>query len=296
MKGAFSSYHPAVNFLFFALVLVFSMWLMHPAALAVSLGAAFAWSVYLGGRKALRFNLVFILPMLVFTALLNPAFNHRGVTILAYLPSGNPLTLESILYGLAAAVMLMSVLLWFTCYNHIVTTDKFVYLFGRVIPALSLVLSMTLRFVPQFRAQLTVVANAQRCIGQDPSTGPLLQRARHAMRILSILITWSLEHAIETADSMKGRGYGLPGRTAFSIYSMDGRDRLALGWLGGLGALLLALCLAGGLEFRYFPALGAAPLTPWSVAALAGYALLCLTPLTLDLLEDRKWNYLRSTI
>ncbi len=66
----------------------------------------------------------------------NPAFNHEGATILAYLPSGNPLTLEFIVYGLSAAVMMASVILWFSCYNAVMTSDKFVYLFGRVIPAL----------------------------------------------------------------------------------------------------------------------------------------------------------------
>ena len=52
------------------------------------------------------------------------------------------------LYGLASAALLSATLLWFTCYNTVMTSDKFIYLFGRVIPALSLVLSMTMRFVP----------------------------------------------------------------------------------------------------------------------------------------------------
>ena len=96
--------------------------------------------------------------MMVVAALVNPAFNHEGATILTYLPSGNPLTLESILYGAAAAAMLAAVVTWFSCYTAVMTSDKFVYLFGRIIPALSLVLSMTLRFVPKFQAQLQVVS------------------------------------------------------------------------------------------------------------------------------------------
>ena len=36
-RDSFSSYHPAVNFLFFLLVLVFTMFLLHPVSLAVSL-------------------------------------------------------------------------------------------------------------------------------------------------------------------------------------------------------------------------------------------------------------------
>ncbi|MEG2680034.1 MAG: energy-coupling factor transporter transmembrane component T, partial [Oscillospiraceae bacterium] len=77
-------------------------------------------------------------------------------------------------------------------------------------------LSMALRFVPKFREQAKVVSNAQRCVGRDVSNGALIQRARHGVRMLSILVTWALENAIETADSMKSRGYGLPGRTAYS--------------------------------------------------------------------------------
>lgn len=108
--------------------------------------------------------------MAVLAALVNPAFNHEGATILTYLPSGNPLTLESMLYGVAAAVMLASVVLWFSSYNEVMTSDKFVYLFGRVIPALSLVLSMALRFIPKFKAQMQTVSEAQACIGRDTKT------------------------------------------------------------------------------------------------------------------------------
>lgn len=162
----------------------------------------------------------------------NPAFNHEGVTILAYTPNGNPITLKSLIYGVASAAMLVSVVQWFSCYNEVMTSDKFVYLFGRIIPALSLVLSMTLRFVPKFNAQLKTVRTAQQCVGRDVSNGSIVQRMKHGITILSILVTWSLENAIETADSMRSRGYGLPGRSAFSIYRMDSRDRSALLWLG----------------------------------------------------------------
>lgn len=292
MRDAFSGYHPAVNFLYFALVLVCSMCFLHPACLAISLAGALAWAVCLKGRRFLRLALLGGLPMLCLAALINPAFNHEGATILAYLPTGNPLTLESVLYGLVAAAMLCAVLLWFSCYNEVMTSDKFVYLFGRIIPALSLILSMCLRFVPKFRDQLRVVSNAQKCVGRDVSNGGLLQRARHAVRILSILVTWALENAIETADSMKSRGYGLSGRTAFSIYRFDDRDRAALHWIGGLGAYLLAMGMAGGFYCRYFPTFRVTPLDAWSVSGLLAYALLCATPVIIELWEERRWRRL----
>ena len=74
---------------------------------------------------------------------------------------------------------------------------------------MSLLLSMTLRFVPKFKSQIKVVSDAQKCVGRDISNGGVLERAKNGLTILSVMITWALENAIETADSMKSRGYGL---------------------------------------------------------------------------------------
>ena len=290
VRDAFSGYHPAVCFLYFVLVLGLTMLVMHPVSLAVSLGSAIAYSVMLNGRRAVRFQLRIILPMMLLAALVNPAFNHAGVTVLAYLPSGNPLTLESILYGIAAAAMLAAAMSWFSCYTAVMTSDKFVYLFGRVIPALSLVLSMTLRFVPRFTAQLHVVREAQSCIGRGTENGSMRRRVRNAVTILSIMVTWALENAIETADSMKSRGYGLPGRTSFSIYRLDSRDRGALGWLCFCGVYLVCGGLAGGLDWQYTPVFGGAAMTPFTVSFQLVVLALCLTPVIIDIAEDRRWR------
>lgn len=289
-RDTFSGYHPIINFLYFGLVLVFSMFFMHPVSLGVSLACAIAYNLYLNGRKAMRFPLLYMLPMMGMAAVLNPAFNHEGATLLCYLPTGNPLTLESILYGVAAAMMLAAVITWFSCYNAVMTSDKFVYLFGRIIPALSLVLSMTLRFVPKFKAQFQVVSEAQRCVGRDTSTGSVPQRMKNAVTILSIMVTWSLENAIETADSMKSRGYGLPGRTAFSIYRFDDRDRAAALWLGFCGFYLFAGWMAGGLYWRYYPTVKGAAITPLTVSFQLVYLALCLTPVVINKLADRTWT------
>ena len=294
-RDTFSGYHPVVNFLFFGLVLLFTMCLEHPAPRLLSLAAALSYNLYLNGRKGLRFSLLYMLPMLLLAAVVNPAFSHEGVTILTYLPSGNPLTLESILYGLFAAVMLVAVILWFSCYNAVMTSDKFVYLFGRIIPALSLVLSMTLRFVPKFKAQLHTVSESQRCVGRDVSNGTVLQRVRNAITILSIMVTWALENAIETADSMKSRGYGLPGRTAFSIYRFDDRDKTALLWLALCGFVVVSSWLTGGLYWRYYPSVKYLELSPLTAFFHICFAALCFTPLILNVAADRHWKRLQRT-
>ena len=285
-----------VNFVYFTLVLMFSMFFMHPVYLTASLLCAAAFSIRLSGKSALRPQLKFLLPTVLAVALINPAFSHAGVTILAYLPSGNPLTLESIVYGTAAAVMLAAVILWFSCFNVVMTTDKFVYLFGRVIPAMSLVLSMAFRFVPRFAAQFREVSEAQRCIGRDLPEGSAVERLKKAASIVSIMVTWSLENAAQTADSMKSRGYGLSGRTAFSVYCLDGRDKALLVWLLLCGFYIVCGWAAGGIEFHYYPMMEGTQLGVFQLSFMLAYLLLCLTPIVLDAVEDIKWKHSGSEI
>lgn len=294
--NSFKTYHPIINFMYFTFVILFSMFFMHPVCLIISLTCSFTYSILLNGKKAIKFNILYMLPMLLFAALINPAFNHKGVTILTYLPSGNPLTLESIVYGLAAAAMIVTVICWFSCYNAVMTSDKFIYLFGRVIPSLSLILSMVLRFVPKFKAQIQVISNAQRCIGRDVSNGSLFQRIKNGLTILSIMVTWALENAIETADSMKSRGYGLKGRTAFSIFTLDSRDIKALAVIGFLGLYVIIGSIFGRLYFSYFPSIKGAELTPYSVSVFLAYFMLCMTPVTIEIREEQKWKTIKSNI
>ncbi len=292
----FKTYHPIVNFVYFVFVIGFSMFFMHPLALLISLICGFLYSVMLKGKRAVKTNLIYMLPMIIAMALINPAFNHEGMTILTYLPGGNPLTLESIVYGACAAVMIATVICWFSCYNEVMTSDKFIYLFGKIIPALSLIISMTLRFVPRFVSQLKVVANAQRCMGRDISNGSIISRAKHGLCILSIMTTWSLENAIETADSMKSRGYGHPGRTAFSIFTFDSRDRKALLYIAVLGIYIFAGSIFGGMYISFFPYIKAVSASLYSISVFFAYFALCMCPVIIEIWEVRKWKALKSKI
>ena len=293
-RDAFSGYHPIVNFVYFAAVIAFGMLFMHPVFQGIALASSVIYSLMLKGMRALKFNLLYMLPLLLIAALINPAFNHAGVTILFYLKNGNPITLESILYGIAAAVMLVTVIIWFSCYNAVMTSDKFIYLFGRILPALSLIFSMVLRFVPRYKNQIRKISHAQRSIGRDATQGSLLQRARNGIRIVSIMTTWALENAIETADSMKARGYGLPNRTSFSLYRFDSRDRLTLGLQAVLIAVILAGAALGENTIRFFPSIRMEPIAPFSGIVFAAYGALCLLPVGIQIMEDIKWRSIAS--
>lgn len=296
MTDAFSKLHPTVNFIFFAFVLVLSMFVMNPVCLALSLVCAFVNAVYLNGIKTVKLCLKFIMPMMLLIILINPIFNHQGVTILMYFPWDNPLTLESIIYGIASAALLSSVVLWFSVFNSVITSDKLVYLFGRIIPSLSLVLSMSLRFVPKFSAQFKNVRNAQRCIGRDISDGSVINRIKNGIRIISIMLSWSMENAIETADSMKSRGFGLKGRTAYSIYRFDRRDLIVLIIVALLGVTVSAFAITGVIDFNYYPSIKGNLTDALSLATFFLYGILMLIPTILNAWEGIKWKRLRSAI
>ena len=291
----FAKYHPLINFIYFTAVIVFSMIFVHPICLVTSLLCSAIYSIILNGKKALKF-IAMLLPLMLISALINPAFNHEGVTVIAYLPSGNPLTLESILYGIVAASMVATVICWFSCFNKIMTSDKFIYLFGRIIPSLSLILSMTFRFVPKFKEQVQEVSNAQKSMGRDSSEGSVFARVKNSIRILSAVITWSLENAIDTSDSMKSRGYGLTGRTAYSNYVFDKRDVTALIYLAVTIIYFLIGALLGKIHYRYFPSMRGTDMSFYSTSIFISYIMICIMPIIIEIWEELKWRKLKSKI
>ncbi|NLY71640.1 MAG: energy-coupling factor transporter transmembrane protein EcfT [Clostridiales bacterium] len=292
LKDTFATYHPIINFIYFCAVIVLSMLFLHPIFLAITIAGSLTYSISLNGRKGLRQIAIYLVPMMILAALINPLFNHRGVTIIGYF-NNNPITLESIYYGIAVGIMFGSVILWFSCFYSVFTTDKLTYLFGRVAPSLSLILSMVLRFVPRFKTQLRIITNGQKCLGRNVTDGTVGQRVKNGIKILSIMISWALENSIETADSMKSRGYGLPGRTSFSIYRFDARDKIALLVLIILIVLISYGALMDWYQIQYFPSIKVKYDKP---AIFAIYFALCFAPTFLNIWEAIKWKRLKSKI
>lgn len=296
MKDTFADYHPLINFLYFVIVIGCTMFVMHPVFLGIACVSGIIYYVYLKKKKAVKTLVFMMLPVLLISTAVNPLFNHQGVTLLTYLNTGNPLTLEAIIYGVVSGVMIVSVLNWFSCYQSVMTSDKFIYLFGKIIPAASLILSMVLRFVPKFKNQIQKVSDARKCLGKDVNDGNALKRAKNGMKIISIMTTWALENSVETADSMRARGYGLRGRTNFSIYYFDGRDKRALGFMSIVFAVVVRGIMTKNIYAYYFPMLQINELTWRSLTVYICYGILCMFPVIVNILEDIKWRYLRLKI
>ena len=149
---------------------------------------------------------------------------------------------------------------------------------------------MALRFIPMFKRQLHKVSRAQKAMGLYSSKS-LVDKFRSALRVFLAMISWSLENAIDTSASMKARGYGLPGRTRFSLF----RFRAADGVLAAVSVLLLGLTLvgtaAGATAFDYYPRISELPLTPFAVAVYAAFGVLSFLPFIIEIREAFVWKY-----
>ena len=282
-RDCFDTIHPTAAIIYFGFALAMPMLLLHPMLLGISFLSALAWTVQLNGmRDALRFFCRFILPLMLLTAILNPIFNHKGLTVLFYLKR-NPVTLESVAYGAA-------------CFNRIITDDKILYLFGRIIPSLAVVLSMALRFVPLFTKQAKKIALAQRCSDGDPASKSIVKRAKSGLFIFSALITWALESAVTTADSMRARGFGLHPRSFYTDFRFDGRDTVVSLFLAAGIAIFGTAAGCGKITVTYFPKFRMNPASPLFIAACIAYALTLLIPVIMNIKESVAWHYSKSKI
>ena len=113
------------------------------------------------------------------------------------------------------------------------------------------------------------------------------------MRLCSILITWLTESLVTTSQSMRSRGSTLRGRTAFSLYRFDNRDRTLVVVIFTCLTVLLMAFLLDQTAVLFDPAVIITPITPLSCLFCAVYAVYCLLPALLQTVYERRFARLR---
>ncbi|MEK3875425.1 energy-coupling factor transporter transmembrane component T [Paenibacillus sp. FSL M7-0420] len=289
MSSGFRSMHPVVALLYYAGLLLFALLVFHPLFLATEIAGLLALLLLQGqGRQLLR-SLPFMLLMAASVALLNPLFSHRGARILFYWLD-QPITLEAVLYGLMMMTMLLTIFIWFISYNYTVTTDKFMYLFAAAAPRTALLTLMAIRFVPLFQRRLRQITLIQRLRGIDTGTGSLKKRMTDGMTLLKVLLTWSLEEALQTGDSMTARGYGSTKRSTYTIYKADLQDKLVMLLLTVSGVVTLLFWVQGYGKLEIYPRMRPADFG-WQEAVMYGsFCLFVLIPAGLEGKEKWLWR------
>lgn len=289
MERSLGNYHPIVSFTYFFIIIGMSMLYMHPVFVGISFISAISYS-YILNKKRTNQMLKFTMIMALSITIVNGLFVNRGLTVLFYFRN-NPITLESISYGLTSGIMMASVVIWFSCYNEIITSDKFLYIFSKILPSISLMINMTIRLMPRLIEQTKIIANTQKTVGLDYSEGTIKMKIKSSMRIISILVTWALEDAVQTADSMKARGYGIKGRSNFSIYRFIKRDIIMISIISTIGVFLFMGYIYGYGKLLFYPNIESISLDGLSIVLYLSFFIITILPTLMEIVEAYKWKY-----
>ena len=331
MTDEFSRYHPVVNLIFYLLVLGTTMFQMSVGLVFISLFSAVVYYFMLKKTEGLKYCAV-VVGIIIVSAIINPLFSHKGGTLLFYLFTGNPVTLESIIYGLISAIIIGAMLLWFSTFNQVMGVERILGAIGKVLPNVSLLITMIMRFIPQYTRHQRKVSmvnkvnkrnygekinllkrektekenviearkkqkkkndiEARKKQKKKNGIDKIIDSIKEGSRTFSITTTWALENSIYTADSMKARGFGTGRRTNYSNYKFQKRDYLLMGWL-----VILWLVVVFSLEREkvytyYYPFIQVKN----NVVVYLIYGLLCLTPVLINVKEEIRWLILKSRI
>ncbi len=256
---AFDGCHPAVGAVYAVITLALTMFSLQPVLIALSCAGGFCYACCVRGPgEALR-SLRWQLPLLVVVALLNPFFSASGSTEIARI-GGRAIYLESLCYGCAMAGLFVACTLWFRGACSMVPFDRAMTLLGSAAPVLALMVCQCMRLIPRFVRQGRQVA-AVADVARPPAAGAR-ERLRARLRLSHVLMGWTLEDSLETADAMRARAWGAARRrTSYTRYRFTPADGLRLVVIGLAGALVFALAVEAVGRFSFYPTLS--PLAPW---------------------------------
>lgn len=290
MKG---KWHPINSIIFFIIVLFSTMYATNLVITGISLLSSLTTFLLLHRGEKKGKYLLFYLIIGIIIIVTNPLFGQNGETVLFNIGKYK-YTLESLVYGGYASMMIVSILLWFSCYNKIITADKFLYLFGKVAPSTSITLTMGMRFIPEFLKRGKRIRQAQKNIGITSSD--FKGKVVNASKQLSILVSASLENSMEVSNSMKARGYGLNKRTNYSTYKFRCGDFVQLVVQLLYIVIMIMSIIYKYTDFVYYPKLEKIDLGNDRIILYIVTFLFMMLPSIKEIWEDLKWKFLESKI
>ncbi len=287
---SFSDINPLVLFLYFIFVTVIPMFSMNIIILIISLICSFMLFFHYNGIKS-KSGYIFSIILFTAIAIINPLVSHNGITVL-FVINNSPITLEATIYGIASACMVVSILYWFKSLSKIMTSDKVIYTFGKFSSKLALIISMTLRYIPLFKQQASKINKTQKALGAYKEDN-IIDTIKMKIKVFSVLITWTLENGIVTANSMDARGYGIGRRTVYSDYKIKVSDMFFL--IISVFLFSVSVLSIYHSKHSYYPEF---ILINDNISKIGyiSYSCLAFFPLLIQIKETIKWKYLERKI
>lgn len=202
---------------------------------------------------------------------------------LLFVIGNHRITLESLVYGGMNGLSVMGIIALFVSYNEVMTPNKLLFLFSKFMPQFAILLMLTLRFIPLMRRRLSEISIVQKSKGISLSDGKWKDKAKIGMQYIQVLVAYSLEEAIQIADSMKARGYGKQKRTSYEHFTIENSDILAITYL----VLLLSVILFGRANghgfLQIYPIMGTWHLGGFDMILLCFYLLFLCFPILIEI-------------
>lgn len=290
----FSDNHPIASSIYFISIMVLSMFCHNPIIVICSLIGSILFNISLQGVKRFSKNLWFYLLVFLIVSVTNPLFSHNGKTQLFFI-NNNAITLEALIYGVNLSFMLINIIIWFSNFNLTITEEKLLYLLSGFGAKIALLVSSALRFVPLLKRQAQKIKNSQKAMGLY-STDNIFLTLKSNIRVISALIGWALENAVDTGNSMNARGYSLKGRTFYSNYRFTRADVSLLGITLICDILVIAGLASTRLDFSFYPTISGIKADTLTVVSVISFFILSILPFTTQTGDNLKWKYLKSKI
>ncbi len=162
-------------------------------------------------------NLKSILPIIIFTAIINVFYNTEGNVLLSYwkitVTTGGIYKSIYMALRIIMLIFVSSVLTYTTTPNDL--TDGIERLlsplrvFGlqNAVHVLVMMMTIALRFIPTLVDETEKIINAQKARGADIENGKLMERIKALIPILIPLFITSVRHSYELAEAMESRCY-----------------------------------------------------------------------------------------
>lgn len=288
----FSESHPATQFIFFSASICSVILNRNPFFLFFSFAVAFIYRFFqLKHIKIVKELLCYIF-ITIFFAVLIPLVSHNGKTVLFFIDD-NAVTREAIILGLCTGLEISSAICWFSCMSRVMSGEKIIYLMSGIFPRLAVFISGIMKLIPLAKKQYLNIYRSQECIYSGYKS--LWKRIYIVIRSFSALITWLIESTADSADSMYARGYGLSGRSSFSIYRFRRFDVVILAVIAYMLPFTAASVIYQTAGAVFYPET-VIPLSAANILTSLLWTILMLIPVITEICEEYKWKLLRSKI
>ncbi len=203
-------------------------------------------------------NIKVIIPIIIFTAILNVFYTNTGVLLLnvwkIQIYSGGVLRAVYMAVRVLLLILTSSVLTYTTTPNDL--TDaierllkplKYIGL-GNAVHTMSMMMTIALRFIPTLIEETDKIMNAQKARGADMESGGLIQKVKALLPILIPLLLSAVRRAYELAEAMECRCYnGGVGRTRMKQLHLTVKDYLSF----AVFTLFLALIITSNYFINF---------------------------------------------